>query len=181
VLSKTSRTAKTENYIPRFSQLILSIIFSKRFGYEINKTKTSVVLFPNISIMTQTPTLLLIDDDLDDQEIFELAVKEINSAMHCVYASSGFDALELLKNDPSFLPEYIFIDLNMPRMDGKKCLAEIRKMPHLNNVSVIIYSTAEDERALLETKQMGASKYIVKPNSLSALVDRLAELFKISI
>lgn len=131
--------------------------------------------------MNQASTLLLIDDDLDDQEIFELAVREINSAMRCVYASSGFEALDLLKNNPSFLPEYIFIDLNMPRMDGKKCLVEIRKIPRLNNVPIIIYSTADDERSILETREMGASKYIVKPTSLSALVDRLAELFKISI
>ncbi|MDI3319053.1 response regulator [Pinibacter soli] len=131
--------------------------------------------------MNQAPTLLLIDDDLDDQEIFELAVREANSSMQCVYASSGFEALELLENDPSFLPEYIFIDLNMPRMDGRKCLVEIRKMPRLNNVPLIIYSTAEDERSHMETKEMGASKYIVKPSSLSALVDTLAELFKVSI
>jgi len=131
--------------------------------------------------MNQAPTLLLIDDDLDDQEIFELAVRETKRTMHCVYASSGFEALEMLDSNSSFLPEYIFIDLNMPRMDGRKCLVEIRKIPRLKNVPIIIYSTADDERSLLETKEMGASKYIVKPTSLTALVDTLAELFKVSI
>lgn len=131
--------------------------------------------------MTQTPTLLLIDDDLDDQEIFELAVNEINIAAQCVYADNGFEALELLKNDPSFIPEYIFIDLNMPKMDGKKCLVEIRKISRLKDVPIIIYSTADDEKSLRDTKEMGASKYIVKPTNLPALVNTLAELFKISI
>jgi CheY-like chemotaxis protein len=131
--------------------------------------------------MTQAPTLLLIDDDLDDQEIFVLAVNEINIAAQCVYANNGFEALELLKNDPSFIPEYIFIDLNMPKMDGKKCLVEIRKISWLKDVPIIIYSTADDEKSFRDTKEMGASKYIVKPTSLPALVNTLAELFKLSI
>jgi CheY-like chemotaxis protein len=64
-------------------------------------------------------TCLLVDDDEDDKEIFSLALTEANPSIKCVVASDGHEALSLLR-DGSFIPDYIFLDLNMPLMSGKE-------------------------------------------------------------
>jgi CheY-like chemotaxis protein len=119
--------------------------------------------------MKQKFTCFLIDDDLDDQEIFMLALQDLDKMVNCVTAADGSQALQILNEDHSFIPDYIFLDLNMPRMDGKQFLAEIKKDARLRNIPVIIYSTSSDPRDLYETKQLGASDYIVKQTSIGSL------------
>lgn len=123
-------------------------------------------------------SVFLIDDDTDDQEIFALALKEVDDTIQCHFANDGVSAIERLQKDTAFYPGFIFVDLNMPRMDGKKCLTEIKKIPRLKHIPVVIYSTSDDEKFFIEMKEMGASGYIVKPPNLSLLVKTLAELFK---
>lgn len=119
--------------------------------------------------MKQHFTCFLIDDDLDDQEIFMLALKDLDKPIDCVTAEDGAMALQILRDDPAFIPDYIFLDLNMPRMDGKQCLSEIKKDTRLRGIPVIIYSTSSDPRDIQETKQLGASDYIIKQTSIGAL------------
>ncbi|MGZ3883658.1 MAG: response regulator [Bacteroidia bacterium] len=114
----------------------------------------------------------LIDDDEDDQEIFKMALKELKCNVSCVSAYSGTEAIRKLE-DGTFTPHYIFLDLNMPRMNGKQCLAEIKKMKHLDHVPVFIYSTSSDSQIIKETLQLGASDYIIKPPSVSSLTGEL--------
>lgn len=118
----------------------------------------------------------LIDDDDDDQEIFSLALSTIDRDITCITANDGIDALNRLNMDAGFLPDYIFLDLNMVRMNGRECLCEIRKLPRLNNTPVIIYSTSSEQKDIIETKQLGAADYIVKPPSISILVERLEQV-----
>ena len=122
-------------------------------------------------------TCFLIDDDVDDQDIFILALEEVDKTIRCEVASDGMDALRRL-GDKELLPDYIFLDLNMPRMNGKQCLSEIKKNDFLHSIPVIIYSTSSDQRDRTETAQLGAADYIVKPNTVSALADVLAGFFK---
>jgi CheY-like chemotaxis protein len=114
----------------------------------------------------------LIDDDPDDQEIFCMALGDMGKEINCIYASDGVDALKRL-NDPSFTPDYIFIDMNMPRMNGSQCLQEIKKIGRLKDVPVYMYSTSADPEAVAATKQMGAAGFIVKPTSVSELTKTL--------
>lgn len=122
-------------------------------------------------------TCLLVDDDDDDQEIFNLALEDANPTMNCITAKDGIEALSILKAN-SFTPDYIFLDLNMPLMDGKECLREIRKMQHLNHVPVIIFSTSSAQRDMMETKQLGATSFITKPPLISLLATKLNEVFQ---
>lgn len=117
----------------------------------------------------------LIDDDTDDQDVFIWALAEIDPTIQHAIASAGAAAVELLRSDTTFVPDYIFLDLNMPLMNGKQCLVELRKMPWLESTPIIIYSTSSDPRDIEETKQLGAADYIVKPSRFAALVDTLAE------
>lgn len=122
----------------------------------------------------------LIDDDDDDQEIFSLALSNIDEAIDCVTASDGIEALAKLNREEQFKPDFIFLDLNMVRMNGRECLAEIRKIHRLDSIPVIIYSTSSEEKDILETKDMGAADYIVKPPSMSILVKRLEQVLRVN-
>jgi len=64
-------------------------------------------------------------------------------------------------------------------MNGRQCLEEIKKTDRLKNVPIYIYSTSSDPRAIEETRQMGASDFIVKPSNISSLVNILARIFHI--
>jgi CheY-like chemotaxis protein len=119
---------------------------------------------------------LLVDDDGDDKEIFCLALAQADPSMKCSIASDGLEALAML-NSASFIPDYIFLDLNMPLMNGKECLREIRKADRLRDVPVIIFSTSQLQKDIMETKTLGASSFITKPPSVAKLAQALAELF----
>lgn len=122
-------------------------------------------------------TCLVVDDDDDDKEIFCLAMAEANPDIQCVMASDGLEALALLSRD-NFVPDYIFLDLNMPLMSGKECLAEIRKRPGLLHIPVIIFSTSASQRDMLDTQALGASSFITKPPLIATLAERLSEVFE---
>ncbi len=127
--------------------------------------------------MDPSITCLLIDDDQDDQEIFALAAKKVGTPINCAFADDGSDALRKLQQDDTFTPQYIFLDLNMPGINGRQCLTELKKINRLKHTPIIIYSTSSESRDILETKQLGASGFITKPTLVSALTDQLAQLF----
>jgi DNA-binding response OmpR family regulator len=120
----------------------------------------------------------LIDDDDDDQEIFALALSTIDEDITCITANDGIDAVNKLNMDTEFTPDFIFLDLNMVRMNGRECLVEIKKLTRLNDTPVIIYSTSSEMKDITETKLMGAADYIVKPPSISSLVTRLEQVLR---
>ncbi len=123
----------------------------------------------------------LVDDDEDDQEIFFMALQELDKSIHCVFADDGVKALEKLRGDNSFLPNYIFIDINMPRMNGVECLQEIKKDSRLKLVPVFMFSTSADPQIMARAKELGASSFIVKPPSISTLSQLLGSLLNLNM
>ena len=121
---------------------------------------------------------LLIDDDADDREIFSIALKEVNPFGECSTAINGEDALEILKSRPDFIPDFIFLDLNMPFMNGQICLAELKKLPIIKNVPVIIYTTSSYQKDIDKTKALGAAHFLIKPSSIKSLISSLTALIK---
>lgn len=126
--------------------------------------------------MKHDTTIFLIDDDTDDQEIFVLALEEVFTSYHCVTAKNGVEALEKLKSG-DVKPDYIFLDLNMPRMNGKQCLAEIKKESALNSIPVIIYSTSSESQHKEQMITMGASAFVTKPPVIPELIASLKDVF----
>lgn len=123
-------------------------------------------------------TCFLIDDDPDDREIFALALEEADNSYRCVTALNGIDAIQKLSTDDTFIPDLIFLDLNMPIMNGKQCLNEIRKIPRLDPIPIIIYTTSSYAQDIEETKKLGASHFLIKPSSIRILTNCLTELLK---
>src|SRR5579872_246117 len=99
-------------------------------------------------------TLLIVDDDADDLQFFVDAIAEIDQDVQCITASNGINALKLLEGIET-RPDYIFLDLNMPKMDGKQCLKHIRNSLLLHSIPVIIYSTSRLPEDIAETHALG--------------------------
>lgn len=123
-------------------------------------------------------TCLLIDDDEDDGEIFKMAIDQISADVNFVFSKSAMEAVKLL-SEQKVTPDYIFLDINMPLMNGSECLAEIRKMQHLQNVPVYMYTTSAGLRDKNMFLEIGAREVVTKPTRLGDLVDILHELMEL--
>jgi DNA-binding NtrC family response regulator len=116
----------------------------------------------------QYSRVLLIDDDEDDHELFLLAMKEIAGSIQCTALSSALIALRQLESR-ALTADVIFLDLNMPLMNGQQFLSELNKRKELNQIPVIILSTASNIETINETKALGAVNFITKPSNFKEL------------
>ncbi|MCG7858238.1 response regulator [Flavihumibacter sp.] len=118
--------------------------------------------------MSRTIRIFVVDDDLDDTEIFQEVLSFIDPTIQCSTAENGRDALDKLSR-VTFIPDLIFLDLNMPRMDGKECLRKLKENLLLRNIPVIIYTTSSQSKDIEETMEAGAIKFITKPLNVNDL------------
>ena len=117
--------------------------------------------------------VFLADDDADDREIFIEAIKEIDNTIQCFCAHDGEDALKTLSGDIFQRPDLIFLDMNMPRLNGKQVLAELKKKEGLRDIPVIMYSTFIGNADKEEMNQLGAVHFLTKATEFDKLVDSL--------
>jgi|SRR5688572_5819537 CheY-like chemotaxis protein len=120
--------------------------------------------------------ILGVDDDHDDLEIFREALREVNGSIECITARNGVEALDLLTDKLLILPDYIFLDINMPFMDGKQCLQEIKKQEILRDIPVVMYSTTSHANEIDNYLKLGASRFVVKPPTFNKLVETLQQV-----
>lgn len=119
--------------------------------------------------MNSQKTFFIVDDDIDDQELFIEAVNEVDNTIRCQPYTSFEEALELMKNKKIPLPDIIFLDLNMPKLNGKQCLAELKKNADLRGIPVIIYTTSSEKGDIDETTRLGAAYFLTKPSKFKEL------------
>lgn len=150
-------------------------IKSKRFTY-VYRFNEKI----NNLMMSATVHCLLIDDDKDDQEIFMLALESMSSWVKGIFANSAKEALNILESAGNLLPDFIFLDLNMPGINGKQCLVELKKIKQVQHIPVYIYSTSSDPRDKIITKELGATGFISKHYSIEELSNELLKVFNIS-
>lgn len=122
--------------------------------------------------------VLFVDDDIDDREFFIDALSYVDSSIKCILVKDCEEALSML-NKTTVKPTYIFLDINMPEMDGKGCLRAIREDDALNNVKVVMYSNSSDQVLMEEYKALGATYFLVKPPTFKGLCDSLSVMFEI--
>lgn len=122
--------------------------------------------------------IVLVDDDEDDRMFFADALQEIEIATELSEFHNGQELLDHLSKPDAERPHLIFLDLNMPVMDGFQCLREIRKNPELKDLVIAIYSTSSSERDIEETFVNGANIYINKPNRFEELKKTIGQVVK---
>ena len=113
--------------------------------------------------------ILLIDDDEDDQEIFISALENTAKQVSCLTFKDAREALSKLASK-EISPELIFLDLNMPMMDGQQFLTEIKKDEALSDIHIIILSTSSHRGTIQLMKELGAQDFITKPDKFEDLV-----------
>ena len=116
----------------------------------------------------QYKRILLIDDDEDDQELFQLALGKLDNNFHCTVMAGAKEALVHLKADPKSA-DFIFLDLNMPIMTGQQFLEEIKQQPEISEIPVIVLSTSSDPVSVDQAESLGALQFFTKPGSFHEL------------
>lgn len=119
---------------------------------------------------------LLIDDDLDDQEIFCIALRDVNPDIQCMLAKDGYEGIEKLKLLEGQVHDFIFIDLSMPGLSGIETLQEIKKLQFLNDSKIIIYSSSSTDKIIAQAMKAGADDFLVKPASIPQLIMELTKI-----
>lgn len=120
---------------------------------------------------------LYAEDDLDDFDMFSDIVKILNPSYKTVNVRNGQEVLDYLENSDA-LPTLIFLDINMPVVDGRVCLKFIKKNSKFNSIPVIVYSTSNNPQDIELCYQLGALAYVEKPFTFKEGVDRLSKFFK---
>lgn len=122
--------------------------------------------------------ILLVDDDIDDRDIFCEAINEIAPIVACDYATNGKDALVQLASAQPALPDLIFLDINLPVINGWQCLSTLKQTESLRRIPVIMYSTSSYDRDKQMAKELGALTFLSKPSDfeeLKSILTKVAE------
>lgn len=119
----------------------------------------------------------IVDDDVEDTEIFCDALLSLDSSFRCSIIHDGYKALDLFKKMDT-PPDYIFLDANLIRISGRDCLVELRAMESLTDTCIVIYSGALSDQMKNEFLGLGANYVVTKPGSLSGLREMLLKIIR---
>ena len=127
--------------------------------------------------------VLMADDDPVDQVLTMEAFEEARALNPLIFVDDGAELMKYLRREPPYtdevrypLPGLILLDLNMPKKDGKECLAEIRSDPQLKHLPVIVMTTSNREEEVFSSYNLGANSYITKPVDFEKLVAHVKAL-----
>lgn len=128
--------------------------------------------------MSKAVTILVADDDADDRMLIADAFEEACLKNPVDFVEDGIDLLDYLKregkyadkDDDDSLPGIILLDLNMPRMDGRTALKEIRADARLRKIPIVVLTTSKSEEDILRTYDLGVNSFITKPVTFDGLV-----------
>jgi two-component system, chemotaxis family, response regulator Rcp1 len=115
--------------------------------------------------------ILLVEDNPADVELTRehLALSKIRNELHVVM--NGLEALQYLRHEDSYKdatrPDLILLDLNLPGMDGREVLGEIKEDPKLKSIPIVILTSSDAEQDVVKTYDLGANCYVQKPVDLA--------------
>jgi CheY-like chemotaxis protein len=124
--------------------------------------------------------ITLADDDEDDRLFFTDAFDELKINTKVNTFKNGRELLNYLHEPEVILPNIIFLDLNMPILNGIDCLKEIKSNAKFKDIAIAIYSTSSSEQDVENTFVLGANIYIKKPSSFNDLKKILSEVVTIN-
>lgn len=119
--------------------------------------------------------ILAVDDDVDDLELFCDAVREVDPSIKLISACNGEEALNFLQRETIAFPDFVFLDINMPRLNGRDCLRAIRNDKSTRHLPVIIYSTSLSEADKRLFKELNA-EVMIKSACYSEIIASLKRI-----
>jgi CheY-like chemotaxis protein len=121
-------------------------------------------------------TVICIDDDVEDTSIFTECIRRIDPSIKSITANDGPTAIKFLSN--SERPDFIFLDVNMPKMTGRDVLASIKGNYKLKNIPVIMYSGSINHTERRDLLNLGARGFLDKQDQLAELEEALRRVLK---
>ena len=122
-------------------------------------------------------TVIIIDDDQDDLDIMKQAIKSVDPDLLCISFIYAEEALRLLlSKELVVLPDFIFIDINMPGITGDKCLKALRSRVEFDEIAIALYSTSMPETVAEALKTAGADFVFEKPVRLKTYSEILKKI-----
>ncbi len=125
-----------------------------------------------------TPLILIADDDEDDRMFTKEAFDENFEEKEIRFVNDGVELLDYLRRKNKYAnpalsprPSIILLDLNMPKMDGREALREIKSDPKLRTIPVVILTTSKAEHDIVKTYDLGVNCFITKPVSFTAFLE----------
>jgi CheY-like chemotaxis protein len=110
--------------------------------------------------------ILLVDDDEDELDIFKEALNNVGIPLNCLYAQNSETAIQILSD---VVPDYMFVDFNMPRINGLQFMAQDKVKHCIQKTASILYSNGVNETDCAKAKQLRTLACIKKPNSIAKL------------
>jgi CheY-like chemotaxis protein len=125
--------------------------------------------------MKQKDFILVAEDDQDDQQLLQNVFTEKQYAVPLQFVANGIELIQFLDGvnhhqQASKFPNFILLDLNMPKMDGRQVLQTLKQHPAYKKIPVVVFSTTENEAEINRCYELGANTYVVKPSSYSSLL-----------
>jgi len=125
--------------------------------------------------------ILLAEDDPDDQLLTRRALEASPVTVAMTVVEDGAELMQYLRREEQYgataeRPDLILLDLNMPRMDGREALREIKTDAELRRIPVVVLTTSEAERDVLESYNLGVNAFVTKPVSFADLADAMEAL-----
>lgn len=127
--------------------------------------------------------ILLVEDNPDDRDLALMALEKNKIANEVVVAGDGEEALELLFGDGpasfaarNLLPATILLDLKLPKVDGHEVLRKIRATERTRMLPVIILTSSDEEKDLIESYSLGCNSYVRKPVEFDAFVEATRQM-----
>lgn len=124
--------------------------------------------------MLKITSIIIAEDDADDRLLIEDALNENNiSSSNLIFVRDGEELLQALQENLQN-PSLVFLDLNMPRKDGRQALKEIKQNKELKHIPVIVFSTSSSSDDIKTSYQNGVNTYFTKPSKYTELVEIIA-------
>lgn len=123
-------------------------------------------------------TILLVEDNPDDEELTLRALKRNRIVNPVEVARDGAEALDILlrRADEGRLPSLVLLDLQLPKMDGLEVLRRLRADPRTAAVRVVVFTTSREERDVVTSYHLGANSFVRKPLDFNAFAEAVRQL-----
>jgi chemotaxis family two-component system response regulator Rcp1 len=124
--------------------------------------------------------ILLVDDNPADTDLTSEVLSRNGSPSHIQAVVNGAEAIALLRREGKYadaiLPDFMILDLNLPKKDGRAVLAEVKADPVLRKIPIAIFSTSEARQDIVRSYELGANCYVSKPGNLRDFVSAVTRI-----
>jgi CheY-like chemotaxis protein len=120
--------------------------------------------------------IVLVEDNPDDQTLTLRALKKQNLANEIIVLNDGVEALAFLLDPEKPLPHLLLLDLKLPKLDGLQLLRRLRSEPRTQLLPVVVLTSSDEDRDVIEGYRLGANSYIRKPVDFNQFTEAVRQL-----